>query len=168
MSEPIELTFSGTVGKKNLLRPSKNGGMHYDKETKAILDSLAMQIPGWARDLNLTHCDVTFQQFYTNSKSDRDNAVTSMLDVLSKYHVIKDDCIFNFNGTLTILPAIKADGDGMTVTLYPREEVDTGAPPAPRYVDPKRARRMKRMQPSAPAVDHVDDLPDIPDDLFPW
>ncbi len=166
MAEPIVLEFKGTCSKKNSLWPGKNGKLHVDHKVKAMLDALALQVPSWARDLNLISPDVTVQQFYTNAKSDRDNAWTSLLDVLVKYKVFKDDCIFHFNGTIITLPAIKAEDDGMTVTIYPRDPVEDGGPPAPRYVDPKRARRLAKMSPAVPATCPTEDLEDAPAHLF--
>jgi hypothetical protein len=84
-------------------------GLITKPKVSQAMDRLAMQIPGWVRDLNLEHPDVEVRFFVCRDSIDRDNIFSSLLDLLWKYNVIKDDQIKNFNGLITLHPAIIGD-----------------------------------------------------------
>jgi hypothetical protein len=115
----IEL-FGQIPSKKNRYTPRKDGkGMFKNSNLQTELDRLAMQIPGWARDFNLVSPDIQFQFYVRNGRSDRDSAVTTILDLLVEYGVLKNDTIASCNGTMTTHPAILADEWRTVVTLKP-------------------------------------------------
>ena len=91
----------------------------YNKETRSALDALAMQIPGWARDLRLEHPEVIFDFECPNGAWDRDNSVTSLVDILKTMGVIVNDNVAHFNGRVTINSARPSPEWKTTITLVP-------------------------------------------------
>lgn len=81
----------------------------YAAKTYTELDRLAMQIPGEARDIHLLHPEIDFYMTTVDGRSDRDNAVTSCLDLLVLYGVLSNDTIASCNNRITIHPAKKGE-----------------------------------------------------------
>lgn len=138
-SEPMVLHLLGHVpAKKNNWRPRKGGGIVLDRDTREAIDRLAMQIPGRFRDLRLESPEIEFYFTYMRGGWDRDNAATTLLDVLVEYGVLYDDNIKRGNGKITIHPALPADSDGVTIVIIPAAQ---DSAPVQRYVQPRRRKR---------------------------
>lgn len=91
--------------KKNLYRRTKNGGLHLRRDTKAELDSLSWQARTQRPREPLVHPNMEVEFYVATQRGDRDGKLASLLDCLQQAEVIKNDNIFNFNGTVTLLPA---------------------------------------------------------------
>lgn len=118
-----EFTLYGLTGaKKNRYTPGPRG-MHKGAELRAELNDLEAQIPGNVRDLRLLHPDMVLKLSCKNGRRDRDGILTTVLDLLVRCQVITDDNIANFNGKITIEPAVLGDSDEATVILYPRNVI---------------------------------------------
>jgi len=146
-AEPIIIELIGHIpSKKNNLRPRKGGGiMNDNKDVKLMIDLLAKQLPGKVRDLRLVSPEIHFYFFYERANWDRDNAVTTLLDILVKYGTLKDDNLANCNGLISIHPAQRSEQDSVKIILFPRQEELTSAG---RYVDPRRMRKGAPLMPS--------------------
>ena len=157
----IVIELRGHVpSKKNNLRPRKGGGiMNDNKEVHALIDRLSMQVPGRVRDLNLESPDIHFHFFYQRANWDRDNACTTLLDIMVKYGVLKDDNVARCNGTITIHPAERAEEDSVKIILFPRVETT----PSPRYVKPPRRKSLAPIPVilNDKTTPDEDDLPDL-------
>ena len=115
-----ELHFLGRVAaKKNNKIPLRNkeGKMRFRYGDQEGLDRLAVQVPGWARDMQLVHPDLEFQFTVQRRDFDRDNAVTTLLDLLVKMGCLKNDSVAQCNGKITILPAVISDHWATVVRL---------------------------------------------------
>ena len=113
------LILNGPVpGKKNGWHPRPGGGVRLDKSMQSQIDSLITQATyTWRLKLNrgpLEHPDMRVTFHVRNQRSDRDNKLSTILDVLQKAGVLRNDSIRRFNGVLTLLPAI-VDKDERTV-----------------------------------------------------
>ena len=137
--EPIVLTFRGRVpSKKNRYTPRKDRpGFFKDARLKSELDRIALQIPGWARDLKLESPVIDVHFKYVTANWDRTNAWQGLEDLLVDYGVIFDDNIKRSNSLISLHPAEKSDYDGVTVVLTPR----VVEPEFQRYVRPRRRTR---------------------------
>jgi Holliday junction resolvase RusA-like endonuclease len=82
---------------------------YYKKEAQASMDSLCLQIPGHMRDLKLEHPDIEIRMTVPNRRIDRDSVLVTILDVLKKMRVIREDNVAHCNGRVTIYPAQTAD-----------------------------------------------------------
>jgi len=104
----IDILLMGNVpSKKNSYTPRKGGkGFFKGKELVAQLEALMWQIPLYCRDLKLVHPHITMQFTVPNGLSDRDNKVTTVLDLLKSAGVIWNDSIASCNGRMAVLPAI--------------------------------------------------------------
>ncbi len=140
MNGPLVLELHGHVpGKKNMYTPRKDGkGFFKNSELQTRIDRLAMQIPGWARDLKLVHADLSFHFTYTKANWDRDGAYVCLLDLMVDMGVLAGDRLSNCNGTNTIHPAERGEYDGVKIVIFPKV---TEEAPASRYIDPRRRRR---------------------------
>lgn len=157
ITEPVVLRFIGFCGKKNRKAPNRNGrGMHIEPRTRAMLNSMAMQIPREYRDIFLENPSVEWDFTYTNSRVDTDNIISTVLDLLVQYHVLAGDSIKHFGGRQVINPPVRGDVDSVTVTLTPNPEPPP-APPSPRYRDVRRERRLARLQPSTAVLPVIED-----------
>lgn len=113
------LTLHGVVSKKNAYTPHK-GGMHKSPALKAALDDLEMQVPGELRDLQLEHPDITISFSPRSNSIDRDNLLTTVLDVLVRCQVIPDDSIKHCNGFIILKPAEISQDDSVHVLIHPK------------------------------------------------
>lgn len=123
LSEPLVLELYGPIpSKKNSYkkRSGRGRGMFKDRDLQSKLDYLTLQIPAEARGLELVHPDVTIQFTVPDRGRDRDNMVTSLLDVLVLAGVLKNDNIASFNGRLVIEPAEVDQQFYTRVTLEPK------------------------------------------------
>ncbi len=186
MTGPLVLELHGRIpSKKNSYTPRKDGkGFFKSTDLKTQLDRLAMQIPGWARDLKLVHPDLHFHFTYTKANWDRDNACTTLMDLMVQMGTLENDNISSSNGTTTIHPAERGEDDMVKIIIFPRSADGEEASPS-RYIDPRRKRRAwpilidvtppepVRMEfvVGEPAAAHVDlaQLEDYTgDDLWEW
>lgn len=122
MTYEIEL-LEKPLAKKNDKIPFKNkaGKVRMRYGNQDALDRLAMQVPGWARDLKLEHPTIEFRFTVAHRKFDRDNAVTTLLDLLVKMGTLAQDSVAHCNGTIIIHPAIISDHWLTTITLTEAE-----------------------------------------------
>jgi hypothetical protein len=141
------IEFRGRIpSTKNRYTPSKGGkGFFKDPTLQAELDRIALQIPGWARDMKLESPEIHVHLKYTKATYDRTNVWQALEDLLVKYGCLSNDNIKRANGMVTIHPAESSEYDGATVILIPRAADAPEA--APRYVDPRRERLRKRVTP---------------------
>ena len=105
--------FGSLPSKKNMYRPRKDRpGMFKDSKLRLELDRLALQIPGELRGLELVNPDI--EVFFEIPEpagrqrpdaADRDGKLTTILDLLVAYKVLKDDSIRYCNGTMIVHPA---------------------------------------------------------------
>jgi hypothetical protein len=125
--EPVEILLLGKVpSKKNRYTPRKGGkGFFKNKNLQMELDRLAIQIPAEARDLRLRHPAIDFYFTYTIANFDRDNAVVTLMDILTGYAVLDgSDNIAHCNGTITIHPAVRGEQDSVRIVLTPSATLD--------------------------------------------
>jgi hypothetical protein len=119
--DPFTIELRGHIAaKKNNWRPRKGGGIVLDKDARTAIDRLAMQIPGHIRDLHLESPDIEFIFSYERANWDRDNAVTTLLDILVQMGTLVDDNIRRCNGRITIHPAIQGWYDGVNIVVTPQ------------------------------------------------
>lgn len=107
----IELELFGKIpSKKNRYQrnPRRNRPFK-DRELARAIDDLVLQIPPVYRNLRLEHPDITVQFGFDNFRQDRDNALTTLLDVLVVAGVLADDSTSRCNGTITLLPAVRSE-----------------------------------------------------------
>jgi Holliday junction resolvase RusA-like endonuclease len=120
LTNSYEIILYGTaVSKKNSYRPHA-GGMHKDKQLQAELDNLEMQVPGPCRDLRLEHPEIDFYIKTRSARRDRDNIVTTLLDVLVRCGVLVDDNVSHSNGRMTIHPAEVCEEDSVRIVITPK------------------------------------------------
>ncbi len=118
----IRLTLQGPVpNKKNLWRPRKGGGMFLDEDVKSKITALTVQARRQWRRPPLEHPDMDVEFFVLDGRSDRDNKLGCLLDVLQDAGVIKNDNVTNFNGTLVIHPAIVGRQEGVIVDISEKQ-----------------------------------------------
>lgn len=73
---------------------------------KESMNRAAMQIPGELRDLKLEHPDLDVQFVVGRENVDRDNILSSILDLMVHYGVLSSDSVAKCNGTIVLHPAI--------------------------------------------------------------
>lgn len=107
--------------KKNLYRRGKNGALFLNREVKDKIEILIMQARQQWKRPPLEHPDMDVEFYVLDRRSDRDNKLGCLLDVLQEAGVIAKDNIAKFNGTVVILPAIVGDREGVLLGISPRE-----------------------------------------------
>lgn len=125
MTEPVIIQIRGELpSKKNdrqIRRWGNRVGIGNSAEKEALMGALAWQVRAqWGSRKPLQHPRISFQLQVKHRRKDRDNLVTTILDVLVNTGVLVNDNIAHANGELTILPAIvdpKAE-EGCEVTLW--------------------------------------------------
>jgi len=108
----IKFEIDGAVpSKKNLLRVGKHG-VYRDKAVSTAIEALEWstrikcQQANGGRVLTLPdHASLRFTFYCSDGKSDRDNKLTTILDVLQTAGVIQQDNIAHFNGRLILEPS---------------------------------------------------------------
>lgn len=117
---PVDLTIHGFCSKKNRKIPAGKGRVRMDPKNQLIMDRMALQIPGWARDLRIDSPRLVEWFFtYTNGHADPDGAITTMLDLLQEYGVILNDNFTHFGGEQIIHKAVKGEQDSIRVVIHP-------------------------------------------------
>lgn len=150
--------------KKNAYTPRRDKpGMFKNSKLQTELDRLAMQIPGYARDLKLESPTIEFYFTYIKANADRDNSVTTCMDLLVSMGVLADDNTKRCNGLITIHPAVHSSQEGVRIVLTPRAE--QVQPVASRYIDPRR-RRIAVGASLSPPVLPLDDFEDLPESMW--
>jgi len=123
----VTLRLRGPIpSKKNGLRP-RRGGLYQDKAMRATLDGLVLQahsqyIRCGILPAPMENPEIEVTLFVSSLRQDPDNQFTTLLDVLKKAEVIRDDNAKRFNGTKVIHPAILVDtrGEGAEIILRPQ------------------------------------------------
>jgi Holliday junction resolvase RusA-like endonuclease len=119
----IRLTLKGPVPcKKNLWKRGPHG-QYIDKAVKAQIDALIIQAKQQWRRIPLTDPDMDVEFFVLDRRSDRDNKLGCILDVLQSAGVLKNDNVANFNGTLVIHPAVVGTQEGVIIDVSERQQV---------------------------------------------
>ena len=138
--DPIVLSFRGRVpSKKNRYTPRRDRpGFFKDAKLQTELDRIALQIPGWARDLNLENPEINVYFKYVTANWDRTNAWQGLEDILVEYGCLRNDNIRRSNSLISLHPAEKSDYDGVTVVLTPH----LPEPEVQRYVKPNKRRSL--------------------------
>lgn len=121
MIEPTATTIK-IVGeippKKSLYKRRKGPGLYLDTKVQAMLDSIIMQMTmGWGGRPTVLSPEIDILFYFKNPSKDRDGALVSILDCLTKSCIIKDDSCRHFNGKVQILPAIIAQEEGCELSL---------------------------------------------------
>ncbi len=106
VSSRYVLTLHGHCpSKKNLWRRGRGQKAYIDRSSQAEIDSLVLQARSAWRRAPLSHPSMEVYIYTRSRRQDRDNIVTTILDVLVKAEVLTGDNIARFNGTLTVHPA---------------------------------------------------------------
>jgi hypothetical protein len=89
-------------GKKNLLRRSRNGGLHRDAEVTAQIDDLVLQAAcQWRRRTPLEHPRIVAEFYVRDRRGDLDNKWTTVQDVLVRAGVLRNDNLAHLRGPVT-------------------------------------------------------------------
>jgi Holliday junction resolvase RusA-like endonuclease len=100
------LTLRGHCpSKKNLWRRGRGQKAYLDRSAQAEIDSLVLQARSAWKRAPLSHPSVDVHIYTRSRRQDRDNIVTTLLDVLVKAGVLAGDNIAKFNGPVTVHPA---------------------------------------------------------------
>jgi len=106
VSSRYVLTLHGHCpSKKNLWRRGRGQKAYIDRSSQAEIDSLVLQARSAWRRAPLSHPSIDVYIYTRSRRQDRDNIVTTILDVLVKAEVLTGDNIARCNGTLTVHPA---------------------------------------------------------------
>lgn len=122
---PITLIILGKIpAKKNTKKVIKTRSGKWTAtygSAQQEIDRIELQIPGEVRDLNLVHPEIEFTFSAPLQNWDRDNAVTTLLDVLVKYSVLKNDSVLQCNGKIVIHPCVRGDWETV-IDILPKEK----------------------------------------------
>jgi len=117
----IRLTLQGPIpNKKNLWKIGK-GGMYLDSAVKAQIEALTWQAKSQWKRAPAVHPDMDVEFFVKDGRSDRDNKLGCLLDVLQEAGVLKNDNVANFNGTLVVHPAVIGSKEGVIVDILEKQ-----------------------------------------------
>lgn len=105
----VSLRLAGDIpAKKNLYRFSKRG-VYRVKEVEDAIRSLEVQARSQWRTAGMNHAiehpEIEFFLTFKEFRKDRDNSVTTLLDVLQAAGVLVSDNASRCNGIMTIHPA---------------------------------------------------------------
>jgi Holliday junction resolvase RusA-like endonuclease len=104
--------------KKSLYRRKKGGGLYLDEAVAAKIDALAWQArQQWGQRLPLEHPDMTFTFLVRDGRKDRDGLLATVMDLLQKARVIRQDNIAHCNGTIVLLPAQVGEVEGVSIKI---------------------------------------------------
>lgn len=93
--------------KKNLWKPRRGGGIVLqDEQARAEIDALIIQASALGQKNYLESPDMRVTFYVRDRRGDRDNKLSTLLDVLQHGGILFDDNIKWFNGTVTLMPAI--------------------------------------------------------------
>ena len=125
----FRLTLKGHIpAKKNLMNPGVNrrtGKLMFfaDEEVKAQIEALVLQAKQQWQRIPAIDPDVDVELFVTHQGADRDNKLTTILDVLRDAGVIANDNIKQFNGTVVILPALVGKVEGVVIDVSEKQQI---------------------------------------------
>lgn len=114
-----ELDLRGLVpSKKNEKVPvtTKSGKRRMYYQAQPEIDRLSMQVPGELRDLGLVHPDIDIYMTKTDGRSDKDGALSTLLDIMVKMGILKNDSVAQCNGRITLHP-VRRGGENRTMIL---------------------------------------------------
>lgn len=115
LERTVKLVLHGHVpSKKNQWRPIR-GRIVLDKKARSYIVSLVTQARiAWGPAKAWVNPDMDVQFWVRSARSDRDNKLSCILDVLQEAGVILNDNTAQFNGTLVLKPAVITDGEEAT------------------------------------------------------
>lgn len=123
----IRLELRGTVpNKKNLWQPRKGGGMFLDAAIKAQINALIVQARKQWRRPPIEHPDMDIEFFVLNGRSDRDNKLGCLLDVLQEAGVLVNDNVSRSNGVMVVWPAVVGKVEGVIVDISEKQAALVG------------------------------------------
>lgn len=114
------LTLLGHVpSKKNQWKPRPGGGgVYLDREANAEIAALMTQARiQWGPRRPMANPDIDIEFHVRSLRSDRDNKLSCLLDVLQKAGVIQNDNAKWCNGVLVLKPVVVAKAEKTIVTL---------------------------------------------------
>lgn len=101
---------------KNLWKRGKGGRTYIESETQALIDTLTEQAKiAWIGREQIVQPNVMVCFHVSSRCQDRDNMLTTILDCLREAGVIQNDNIAQFNGTITVPPAVFSDEEYTTI-----------------------------------------------------
>jgi hypothetical protein len=103
--------------KKNAYRRQNNGGMYRRKDVVQDIDSLSAQIPAWTKNLRLEHAHISVRLTVGDGRADRDNKVTTLLDILVRAGVLRNDSIARCNGRIFVHEAVISPEEGESTLI---------------------------------------------------
>lgn len=95
---------------------------YQDSKARKLISNLLLQIPPEYRGLRLRHPDMEVWWFTNKKTQDRDNVLTTVLDVLVMARVIYDDRVSAFNGKIILHPAEFSDIPRIRILLKPSSQ----------------------------------------------
>ena len=105
--------------KKNLWKRGRGGRVYLNSEAQGQIDYLTLQAAKkWSGKQPLIHPDCSVQFSVRDQRGDRDNKLSTILDVLQKAGVVLNDNVKQFNGTITILPAIVDKHEKVVIEIH--------------------------------------------------
>lgn len=119
----VILDLQGEVpSKKNLNRYGKHG-VYRVKPVQQAIEALELQARMQWRaagmDGAVEHPELQFSLVFAKFSKDRDNAVTTILDVLQAAGVLVDDNANRCNGVMTVHPAKRGDPSSRIILTFP-------------------------------------------------
>ena len=123
---PTVLFLKGHVpGKKNLLRRGRGHHLYRDQGVTAEIDGLILQArEQWGAYPPIRHPMMAITFHVRSRGGDRDNKLTTILDVLQQAGVLRNDNIAHCNGSIMLLPAIVVKkGENEATVIELRTEV---------------------------------------------
>lgn len=122
MTETVFVLYGEIPAKKNLYMPmvNKSTGKAMFIKNSALLNLLgriSAQIPLSLRGAGIRHPDVSIYPFCSAGGRDRDNMLTTILDLLREVGVLVNDSIAQCNGKLEVFPAIQKPESGAIVVI---------------------------------------------------
>lgn len=117
MSEYVIRLRGHVPSKKNRWSRSAKGGMHIPKEIAAEIDGLILQAKSQWKSSPLESAELRAGFVVRDGRSDLDNKVTAVQDILVKAGVLRNDSIahlWSLNATAVIAPLME---ESVTITL---------------------------------------------------
>ena len=108
--------------KKNLWRRGRGQKAYLDRSSQAEIDSLVLQARSAWKRAPLSHPSLDVHIYTRSRRQDRDNIVTTMLDVLVKAGVLVGDNIARFNGMLRVHPAKVDPNERIVIEIQESEQ----------------------------------------------
>ncbi len=119
---PFAIALLGHMpAKKNNWTPRKGGGIFLDKASQAEINGLIIQATSIARNWGvhkLEHPRLRITFYVRDRRGDRDNKLSTLLDVLQKAGIIANDNVRRFNGEVTLMPAVVDKNEKTVVEIW--------------------------------------------------